>query len=86
MEARIQSLEAQVNAMAQAWLYLAANVEVQCGIDMEEMESALRDKEWPDNPEIDHEARATIQWLCLELDYARLMRRVMLRDGRVMGH
>ncbi|MCG9027208.1 hypothetical protein LH462_07790 [Laribacter hongkongensis] len=38
MEARIQSLEAQVNAMAQAWLYLAANVEVQCGIDMEEKE------------------------------------------------
>lgn len=74
MEARIQTLEAQINAMAQAWLYLAAHVEIQCGIEMEGMEVALRKKNWPHNPEIDPEARAALQWLCSEMAEAREVR------------
>lgn len=74
MKARILTLEAQVNAMAQAFMYLAANVEMQCGIDMERMESELRKKRWPSNPEIDPEARAALQWLCSEMAEAREVR------------
>lgn len=73
-QARIQKLEAQVNAMAQAWLYLAANIEMQAGIDMEGMENALRAKHWPDSPSIDTEARASLNWLCNELASARAVR------------
>ena len=72
--ARIQKLEAQVNAMAQAWLYLAANIEMQAGIDMEGMEAALRKKHWPDHPGIDGEARSTLNWLCNEAASARAVR------------
>ncbi|WP_407059356.1 hypothetical protein ACJBUE_22985 (plasmid) [Ralstonia syzygii subsp. celebesensis] len=74
MQARIQTLEAQVNAMAQAWLYLAANVEMQAGIDMEDMESALRAKRWPGNPAINAEGRDTLRWLCNKLASARAVR------------
>lgn len=74
MKARILTLEAQVNAMAQAFMYLAAHVEMQCGIDMESMESALCQRHWPSNPEIDLEARATLQWLCSEMAEAREVR------------
>lgn len=73
-QARIQKLEAQVNAMAQAWLYLAANIEMQAGIDMEGMEAALRAKHWPGSPSIDTEARASLNWLCNELATARAVR------------
>ncbi len=74
MQARIQTLEAQVNAMAQAWLYLAANVEMQASIDMEGMEAALRAKRWPNSPGIDSEGRAALHWLCNELATARAVR------------
>ena len=80
-QARIQSLEAQVNAMAQAWLYLAANIEMQAGIDMEGMESALRAKRWPDNPGIDGESRAALDWLCRELATARAVRQTREYGG-----
>lgn len=73
-QARIQSLEAQVNAMAQAWLYLAANIEMQAGIDMQGMETALRAKHWPGNSSIDEEGRAALHWLCDELATARAVR------------
>jgi hypothetical protein len=73
-QSRIQSLEAQVNAMAQAWLYLAANIEMQAGIDMQGMEAALRAKHWPGNPSIDDEGRAALDWLCRELASARAVR------------
>ena len=74
LQARVRTLEAQVNAMAQAWLYLAANIEMQAGIDMEGMESALRAKHWPDSPSIDTEARASLNWLCNELASASAVR------------
>jgi len=80
-QARIQSLEAQVNAMAQAWLYLAANIEMQAGIDMEGMEAALRAKHWPENPGIDSEGRAVLGWLCRELATARAVRQTQDYGG-----
>lgn len=74
LQARVRTLEAQVNAMAQAWLYLAANIEMQAGIDMERMEAAMRQKYWPDHPDIDPEARISLNWLCDELASARAVR------------
>jgi hypothetical protein len=74
MNDRIQSLEAQVNALAQAWLYLAATVERQTGIDLLVMEDNLCAKHWPGSPAIDAEARGTLKWLCAELDAARAVR------------
>ena len=74
LQARVRTLEAQVNAMAQAWLYLAANIEMQAGIDMERMEAAMRKKYWPDHPDIDPEARISLNWLCDELASARAVR------------
>lgn len=74
LQARVRTLEAQVNAMAQAWLYLAANIEMQTGIEMEGMEAALRKKHWPDHPDINPEARVSLNWLCDELASARAVR------------
>ena len=73
-QARIQKLEAHVNAMAQAWLYLAAHIEMQTGIEMEGMEAALRKKHWPNNPGIDAEAQSALDWLCRSLATARAVR------------
>lgn len=80
-QARIQTLEAQVNAMAQAWLYLASNIEMQTGIDMERMEAALRKKNWAGNPSIDSEGRTALQWLCDELASARAVRQAREYGG-----
>lgn len=74
MEARVLKLEGQMNAMVQAWLYLAASVEVQCGADLAEMERSLCAKRWPTAPRIDGEARRTLEWLCKELSAARRFR------------
>lgn len=74
MEARVLKLEGQMNAMAQAWLYLAAAVEMQCGAELSEMERALCAKRWPGGQLIDAEARQTLQWLCKELSAARAVR------------
>lgn len=74
MEARVLKLEGQMNAMAQAWLYLAASIEMQCGAELSEMERALCAKRWPGGPLIDAEARQTLQWLCKELSAARAVR------------
>ncbi|QTD95625.1 hypothetical protein [Burkholderia anthina] len=74
MNARIQALEAQVNALAQAWLYLAATVEIQTGVDLVTMENELCEKVWPNSPAIDTLARDTLYWLCDQLDAARATR------------
>ena len=84
-QARIQKLEAQVNAMAQAWLYLAANIEMQAGIDMEGMEAALRKKYWADNPGIDSEGRIALNWLCNQAASARAVRQAR-EDGGSTTH
>jgi len=80
-EARVLKLEAQMNAMAQAWLYLAASVEMEFGVDLAPMEDALCRKQWPTAPEIDPIARETMQWLCGELAAARAVRSARLRDS-----
>ncbi|MFB9159581.1 hypothetical protein [Chromobacterium violaceum] len=75
-EARIQTLEAQVNAMARAWLYLASAVEKDVGVSLEQMEQRLQETRWPRHPDIDQEARATLSWLCGQLSDARKVRYV----------
>lgn len=77
---RIQILEAQLNAMTQAWLYLAANIEMQSDIKMERMEVALRKRRWPQHPAINGEARSTLRWLCDEMANARAVRQAQARD------
>lgn len=70
MEQRVVKLEGQINAMAQAWLYLATSVEMECGLDLVSMEECMRAKFWPGVPEIDREGRRTLAWLCDQLDEA----------------
>lgn len=79
-EARVLKLEAQMNAMAQAWLYLASSLEMECGVDLAPMEQALGRKHWPSAPELDEAARGTLKWLCGELSAARAVRAARLRD------
>lgn len=79
-EARVLKLEAQMNAMAQAWLYLASSLEMECGVDLVPMEQALGRKRWPSAPELDEAARGTLKWLCRELSAARAVRAARLRD------
>ncbi|AYH46087.1 hypothetical protein CDA09_22375 [Azoarcus sp. DN11] len=80
MGARLVKLEAQMNAMLQAWLYLAATVEMESGVDLAGMEASLQRKHWPGAPEIDREARGTLGWLCRELAAARAVRQARQRD------
>ncbi len=77
LEARIRRLEAQVNAMAQAWLYLAANIEVNTGMDMTRMEADMCQCRWPGSPEIEEEARHALRWLRAQAEEARENRRQM---------
>ncbi|KWC40930.1 hypothetical protein WL51_06955 [Burkholderia ubonensis] len=86
IESRVLTLEAQVNAMAQAWLYLAAHVETQTGIDMTALEGALRRKRWPNNPEMEDEASAALNWLCDELSGARAVREARLQAEGAVVH
>lgn len=81
LEKRVLKLEAQMNAMAQAWIYLAATMEMQANVDMGPMETALKDKAWPMAPEIDAEARHTVAWLCRELQAGRAVRAARDRDA-----
>ncbi|WP_068639675.1 hypothetical protein [Thauera butanivorans] len=84
-ETRVLKLEAQMNALAQAWLYLAASLEMECGVDLAPMEQALSRKHWPSAPELDEAARGTLKWLCGELSAARAVRAARLRDRRGIG-
>lgn len=84
-EARVLKLEAQMNALAQAWLYLAASMEMECGVDLSPMAQALGRKHWPSAPELDEAARGTLQWLCGELSAARAVRAARLRDRGSAG-
>ncbi len=78
---RVQLLEGQMNAMAQAWLYLAAEVEMQGGFSLERMEESLKAKRWPTCANVNDDARNTIYWLCHELSAARNVRAARRRDG-----
>jgi hypothetical protein len=78
---RVMVLEGQMNAIAQAWLYLSAEMEMQGGISLERMETALQHKYWPEEPDVSAEGQRTLQWLCRELSAARNVRASRKRDG-----
>lgn len=70
MTDRIEKLEAQVNALAQVVLRLAAAAEIQGTFQPE----ALRILRWPASP-FEAEAVQTIDWICDELAAARDVRK-----------
>lgn len=74
MTDRIERLEAQVNALAQGWLRLAAILEVEGLVTPGRIDQALRPVQWPGLP-IDAEATKTLAWLCDQLTEARDARR-----------
>jgi hypothetical protein len=76
MTDRIEKLEAQVNALAQALLRLAAVAEVQGQFQPEQ----LRDLRWPGQP-YEAEAVRTMGWLCDELSAAREARQLSGQAG-----
>ena len=74
MTDRIERLEAQVNALAQGWLRLAAVLEVQGLVSPEGIDQALLSVRWPGHP-IETEATKTLVWLTDQLAEARSARR-----------
>ena len=74
MTDRIEKLEAQVNALAQGWLRLAAALEVQGLLSPNDIDHALQSVRWPGQL-IDAEATKTLAWLCDQLSEARKARR-----------
>lgn len=74
MTDRIEKLEAQVNALAQGWLRLAAVLEVEGLVAPGKLDQVLRPVRWPGQP-FEAEARKTLAWLCEQLVDAREVRR-----------
>ncbi|WP_222932555.1 hypothetical protein [Pseudomonas sp. WS 5079] len=86
MTDRIDALEAQVNALAQGWLRLAAVLEIEGFVTGDGLEQALRQIRWPGQP-IEVEATKTLAWLCDQLAEARMSRQLSaqptgIRNGR----
>jgi hypothetical protein len=75
MTDRIERLEAQVNALAQGRLRLAAILEVEGLVTPGRIDQALRPVRWPGQP-IEAEATKTLAWLCDQLAEARDARRI----------
>jgi hypothetical protein len=71
---RIAQLEGQINALAHAWLTLVAALEAQDGFDAVGLQADLRKRRWPQEPQLNSEARSTLNWLCDQLDEARAAR------------
>lgn len=71
LQQRVLKLEAQMNAMTQAWIYLASLVEMEGGMDVTRMEACLRRKRWATAPDINPEARELLRWMCDQLDEGR---------------
>ena len=80
---RVLVLEGQMNAIAQAWLYLAAEMEMQGEFNLERMETSLQRKYWPERPDVSAEGQRTLKWLCRELSAARNVRAARARDETV---
>lgn len=81
LQHRVLVLEGQMNAIAQAWLYLCAEMEMQGELNLERMETALQHKYWPEDPDVSAEGQRTLKWLCRELSAARNVRAARRRDG-----
>lgn len=77
MTDRIEKLEAQMNALAQGWLRLAAMLEVEGLVAPERIDQVLRPIRWPGQP-IEGEATKTLAWLCDQLTAARDVRRTSI--------
>ena len=73
MTDRIDRLEAQVNALAQGWLRLAAALEVGGVVAPGQIEESLRTARWPEQP-FELGAMTTVDWLCEQLAEARDVR------------
>lgn len=77
MTDRIDRLEAQVNALAQGWLRLAAALEVGGVVGSGQIERSLRTARWHGRP-FEHEALKTVEWLCDQLTEARSVRQSLV--------
>lgn len=71
---RLNQLEGQMNAMAQAWLHLTAELERTEAIDGPKLEQSLRNWRWQDNPQVNQEGREMLRWLCHRMAEARGIR------------
>lgn len=75
MDGELLQLKAQVNALSRAWLYLAAAVEIQGGLDPATFDEGLRQRGWPGtDAAFEAEARQTVDWLLDQLADARARR------------
>ncbi|WKE65052.1 hypothetical protein PVT67_15520 [Gallaecimonas kandeliae] len=70
---RLAKLEAQVQALGQAWLYLTAASEIAGSHDPTKLDKALRQLHW-DQPEMNKLAKAFLDGLLIELAAARRRR------------
>lgn len=73
MTDRIDRLEAQLNALAQGWLRLAAALEVGGVVAPGQIDHSLQTARWPGQP-FEAEALKTVAWLCDQLAQARDVR------------
>lgn len=70
---RLLKLEGQVQALAQAWLHLAATSETAGGHNPDGLSSALRQQRWPDAA-FEPYAKAMMSGLTEQLELARQRR------------
>ena len=69
MVERLDELEGRINALAQAWMHLAAAAEVAGVLKREPLTHQLRQIRFPQQ-RWNAEARETLRWLCDRLDAA----------------
>lgn len=69
-EVRLLQIEGQIHALAQAWLYLAAAMEMQGPIDPEVLEHSMLAANWRGAPQEPH-AQRMMQHLVEQLAEAR---------------
>lgn len=72
-EIRLLQIEGQIHALARAWLYLAANAEMQGLLDHEALDRSLLATGWNGAPFEPH-ANRTMQYLVDEMADARASR------------
>ena len=86
MTDRIEELEGQLNALSEAWLLLATELETAGVIDAPRLDVRMSNTHWPDGP-LAPIAKETLEWLRQEWAYRRARRRLAsqaqaLDDGR----